>query len=44
MIQDKMGKIYAINEQQVTEIDELYNEIGKFNQAIKNLEILLYFL
>ena len=40
-IQDKMEKIYPINEQQVTEIDELYDEICKFNEPIKNLEILL---
>ena len=40
-MQDKMEKIYHINEQQVREIDELYNEIWKFNEPIKNLEILL---
>ena len=36
-----MEKIYSINEQQVTEIDELYDEIWKFDEPIKNLEILL---
>ena len=36
-MQDKMEKIYPINEQQVTEIDELYDEIWKFNEPIKNL-------
>ena len=40
-MQDKMEKIYHINEQQVREIDELYDEIWKFNEPIKNLEILL---
>ena len=40
-IQDKMEKIYPINEQQVTEIDKLYDEIWKFDEPIKNLEILL---
>ena len=36
--------MYPVNEQQVTEIDKLYDEIRKFNEPIKNLEILLYFL
>ena len=40
-IQDKMERIYFINEQQVTKIDELYDEIWKFDEPIKNLEILL---
>ena len=40
-IQDKLEKIYPINEQQVAEIDELYDEIWKFDEPIKNLEILL---
>ena len=40
-IQDKMEKIYPINEQQVTEINKLYDEIWKFDEPIKNLEILL---
>ena len=40
-IQDKMEKIYPINEQQVTEIDELYDEICKLNEPIKTLEIVL---
>ena len=30
-MQGKMEKIYPINEQQVTEIDGLYEEICKFN-------------
>ena len=38
---DKMEKNYPINEQQVTEIDELYDEIQKFDEPTKNLEILL---
>ena len=42
-IQDKMEKIYSINEQQVIKIDELYDEIWKFDEPIKNLEILLKF-
>ena len=41
MIQDKLEKIYRINEQQVAEIDELYDEIWRFDEPIKNLEILL---
>ena len=40
-IQDKMEKIYPINEQQTFEIDKLYNEIWKFGKRIKTLEILL---
>ena len=40
-VQDKTEKIYPINEQQVIEIDELYDEIWKFDESIKNLEILL---
>ena len=40
-IQDKMKKIYFIIEQQVTKIDELHDEIWKFDEPIKNLEILL---
>ena len=41
MIHDKLEKIYPINEQQVAEIDELYDEIWKFDEPIKSLEILL---
>ena len=41
MMLDKLEKSYPINEQQVTEIDELYDEIWKFDEPIKNLEILL---
>ena len=40
-IQDKMDKNYPFNEQQATEIDELYDEIWEFDKPIKNLEILL---
>ena len=36
-----MEKLYHINEQQVAEIDERYDEIWKFDEPIKNLEILL---
>ena len=36
-----MDKLYDINEQQVAEIDERYDEIWKFDEPIKNLEILL---
>ena len=36
-MQGKMEKIYPINEQQVTEIDGLYEETWKFNEPIKNL-------
>ena len=41
MMLDKLEKSYPINEQQVTEIDELYDKIWKFDEPIKNLEILL---
>ena len=41
MMLDKLENSYPINEQQVTEIDELYDEIWKFDEPIKNLEILL---
>ena len=40
-IQDKMEKNYPINEQQAIEIGELYDEISKFDEPIKNLQILL---
>ena len=43
-IKDKLGKNYPINQQQVAEIDELdelYDEMWKFDEPIKNLEILL---
>ena len=33
--------MYSINEQQVTKIDELYDETWKFDEPTKNLEILL---
>ena len=36
-----MEKIYSINEQQVIKIDKLHDEIWKFDEPIKNLEILL---
>ena len=36
-----MEKIYSINEQQLVKIDKLYDEIWKFDEPIKNLEILL---
>ena len=36
-----MEKIHLINEQQVIKIDELFDEIWKFDESIKNLEILL---
>ena len=36
-----MEKICSINEQQVIEIDKLDDEIWKFDEPIKNLEILL---
>ena len=35
-----MEKNYSINEQQMAEIDELYDEIRKIVEPIKNLEIL----
>ena len=31
MIQDKMEKIYSIDEQQVTEMDKLYDQIWNFD-------------
>ena len=34
-IQDKMDKNYPFNEQQATEIDELYDEIWEFDKPIK---------
>ena len=37
----EMEKIYSINEQQLVKIDKLYDEIWKFDEPIKNLEILL---
>ena len=40
-IHDKMEKKKSINEQQVIEIDKLHDEIWKFNEPIKNLEILI---
>ena len=40
-IQDKMEKIDSTNEQHVVKIDKLYDEIRKFGEPIKNLEILL---
>ena len=43
-IKGKLEKKYPINQQQVAEIDELdelYDEIWKFDEPIKNLEILL---
>ena len=36
-----MEKFDPINEQQVAQIDELYHELWKFDEPIKNLEILL---
>ena len=36
-----MEKFDPINEQQVAQIDELYDELWKFDEPIKNLEILL---
>ena len=36
-----MEKNYAINEEQVIKIDKLHDEIWKFDEPIKNLEILL---
>ena len=36
-----MEKCDPINEQQVAQIDELYDELWKFDEPIKNLEILL---
>ena len=37
----KWKKKKSINEQQVIEIDKLHDEIWKFNEPIKNLEILI---
>ena len=39
-IQYETEKIYPIKEQQLIEIDELYDEIWKFDEIIKSLEIL----
>ena len=36
-----MEKNQPVNEQQVIEIDQLYDEIWQFDEPIKNLEILL---
>ena len=36
-----METIYPINEQQSVQIDKLCDEIWKFDEPIKNLEILL---
>ena len=36
-----MEKNFAINEEQVIKIDKLHDEIWKFDEPIKNLEILL---
>ena len=36
-----MEKIWSINEQQVIKIDELYDEMWKFDEPIKSLEMLL---
>ena len=41
MILDKIENIWLINEQQQIEIDQLYDIIWKFDEPIKNLEILL---
>ena len=40
-IQNKLDKIYFINEQQVIEIYKLYDEIWRFDEPIKNSERLL---
>ena len=40
-IKYEMEKNYSINEQQLVKIDKLYDEIWKFDEPIKNLEILL---
>ena len=40
-IQDKMEKVYPINEQQEVEIEKLYDEIWKLDESIKILETLL---
>ena len=36
-----MENIYSVNEQQVVEIDKLYDKIWQFDESIRNLEILL---
>ena len=36
-----MENIYPVNEQQVVEIDKLYDKIWQFDESIRNLEILL---
>ena len=41
MILDQIENIWLINEQQQIEIDQLYDRIWKFDEPIKNLEILL---
>ena len=35
-----MEKIWSINEQQVIKIDEVYNQMWKFDESIKSLEML----
>ena len=35
-----MEEIWSINEQQVIKIDELYDEMWKFDEPVKNLEML----
>ena len=40
-IENKLDKIYFINDQQVIEINKLYDEIWKFDEPIKNPESLL---
>ena len=40
-MQYKMEKIYSINEQQAIKIDKLHDEIWKFDETFKNLNILL---
>ena len=40
-IENKLDKIYFINEQQVIEINKLYDEIWKIDEPIKNSESLL---
>ena len=41
MILHKIENIWLINEQRQIEIDQLYDRIWKFDEPIKNLEILL---
>ena len=41
MILDQIENIWLINEQQQIEIDQLYDRMWKFDEPIKNLEILL---